>query len=54
MDNVGVTLGELGLEKRIVAPWLVDRDLVALRLTVHESFVQTPGAKAGQRIERQQ
>ncbi|MXQ12833.1 pyridoxamine 5'-phosphate oxidase family protein [Microvirga makkahensis] len=46
-------LGELGLERRIVAPWLINRDLVALRLTVEEIFVQTPGAKAGQLVERQ-
>ena len=53
MESMASTLGELGLEQRIVAPWLVDRDLVALRLSVQEIFVQTPGAKAGQLIERQ-
>lgn len=53
MESMASTLGELGLDRRIVAPWLVDRDLVALRLSVQEIFVQTPGAKAGQLIERQ-
>ena len=53
MDSVASTLGELGLERRIVAPWLVERDLVTLSLSVQEIFVQTPGVKAGQLIERQ-
>jgi hypothetical protein len=53
MDNMASTLGALGLERRSVAPWLVDRDLVTLKLSVQEIFVQTPGAKAGQLIERQ-
>ncbi len=52
MDGMASTLGALGLERQIVAPWLVDRDLVALRLSVQEIFVQTPGAKAGRLIER--
>ena len=50
--RVASTLGELGLEPRIVAPWLVDRDLVVFELSVQEIFVQTPGAKAGQLLER--
>ena len=53
MESMESTLGELGLEQRILAPWLIDRDLVALRLSAQEIFVQTPGAKAGQLIERQ-
>lgn len=52
MESMVSTLGGLGLEQRIVAPWLVDRYLVVLRLSVAEIFVQTPGAKAGQLIER--
>ena len=52
MESMASTLGELGLEQRIVAPWLVDRALVALRLSVAEIFVQTPGAKAGQLVGR--
>lgn len=51
--RIAATLGELGLEGRVVAPWLVEKDLVVLRLSVEEVFVQTPGAKAGQLIERQ-
>jgi hypothetical protein len=53
IESMASTLGELGLEQRIVAPWLIDRDLVALTLSAQEIFVQTPGAKAGQLIERQ-
>ncbi|NIX77304.1 hypothetical protein HB375_11860 [Microvirga sp. c23x22] len=54
MDRMAAALADLGLEKRITAPWLVDRDPVTLRLAVQEVFVQTPGAKAGQLIERDQ
>lgn len=53
IESMTATLGELGLDRRIVAPWLVDRELVTLSFGVEEIFVQTPGAKAGQRIERQ-
>jgi hypothetical protein len=52
IESTASTLGELGLERRVVAPWLVERDLVTLRMSVQEIFVQTPGAKAGQLIER--
>ncbi|WP_230533737.1 pyridoxamine 5'-phosphate oxidase family protein [Microvirga roseola] len=53
MESMASTLSELGLERGVVAPWLVGRDLVTLRLSAQEIFVQTPGAKAGQLIERQ-
>ncbi len=53
MECMASTLGELGLEQRVVAPWLVDRDLVAVRLSVQEIFEQTPGARAGRLIEGQ-
>lgn len=52
MESMASTLGELGLEQRIVAPWLANRSLVTLRLSAQEIFVQTPGAKAGQLIEQ--
>lgn len=51
--RIAATLGQLGLEGRVIAPWLVERDLVVLRLSTEEVFVQTPGAKAGQLVERQ-
>jgi hypothetical protein len=54
MESMTATVEELGLEKRIIVPWLVDQNLVELCLSVQEIFVQTPGAKAGQLIERQQ
>lgn len=52
-ERVTATLEALGLESRVVAPWLVKKDLVVLRLSMGEVFVQTPGAKAGQLVERQ-
>lgn len=52
MGGVASTLGGLGLEERIVAPWLADLSPVTLSLSVQEIFVQTPGTKAGQLIER--
>lgn len=52
-ERMAATLEELGLENRVVTPWLVGRNLVTLRLSVQEVFVQTPGAQAGQLVERQ-
>lgn len=46
------TLVELGLDPRTVAPWFSERELTVLSLRVHEIFVQTPGVRAGQLIER--
>jgi hypothetical protein len=40
-----------GLDVRVTAPWLVDREPVALRLVAEMIFVQTPGDRAGQRLE---
>lgn len=51
-ESIAATLEGLGLEPATIAPWLVDRDLVALRLSVREIFVQTPGAEAGRLVER--
>jgi hypothetical protein len=42
------TLVGNGLDRAVITPWLVDREPVALRLTVEMIFVQTPGDKAGQ------
>lgn len=53
VETITATLQGLGLDSRIVTPWFVNRDLVAVRLSVDEIFVQTPGAKAGQLVERQ-
>lgn len=36
MESMTATLAELGLEKRIIAPWLVDQNLVQLCLSVQE------------------
>ncbi|RXZ66343.1 pyridoxamine 5'-phosphate oxidase family protein [Pelagerythrobacter rhizovicinus] len=52
IERITATLGGLGLDRHLVAPWLVSRDLVVLCLSVEEIFIQTPGTKAGQRIER--
>jgi Pyridoxamine 5'-phosphate oxidase len=40
-----------GLDARVTAPWLVDREPAALRLAAETIFVQTPGDRAGQRLE---
>ena len=39
-----------GLDVRVTAPWLVDREPVALRLVAEMIFVQTPGDKAGKML----
>ena len=40
-----------GLDARVTTPWLVDREPAALRLGAEMIFVQTPGDKAGRRLE---
>jgi len=52
VERITATLGGLGLDRQLVAPWLVIRDLIVLSLRVEETFIQTPGTKAGQRMER--
>jgi hypothetical protein len=44
------TLVGNGLDPTVIAPWLVDREPIALRLAVEMIFVQTPGDKAGQML----
>lgn len=40
-----------GLDASVTEPWLVMREPAALRLTAEMIFVQTPGDKAGRRLE---
>jgi len=40
----------LGLEQRLIADWLTDREAVLIRLGLETAFVQTPGPKAGSPI----
>jgi hypothetical protein len=51
VEAMTATLVGNGLDAEITLPWLVDRELAALRLTVEMIFVQTPGDRAGQRLE---
>jgi hypothetical protein len=44
------TLVGNGLDRAVIAPWLVDREPMALRLAAEMIFVQTPGDKAGQML----
>jgi hypothetical protein len=37
----------LGLEKRLVDPWITQREPAVLRLAIAEVYVQTPGPRAG-------
>ncbi len=43
-------LCELGLERRMIADWLTQRDAALIRMTIENVFVQTPGSKAGSLI----
>ena len=45
------TFVRLGLDRMVVAPWLVDLEPQVLRLAVETIFVQTPGEKAGSILE---
>jgi hypothetical protein len=47
LADIRRVLAGLGLEPRLVAPWLIDRDLVAVAVDVASIYVQTPGPKAG-------
>jgi hypothetical protein len=51
VEAMTATLVGNGLDARITTPWLVDREPAALRLAAEMMFVQTPGDKAGQRLE---
>ena len=51
VEAMTATLVGNGLDARVTTPWLVDREPAALRLTAEMIFVQTPGDKAGQRLE---
>jgi hypothetical protein len=53
IEAITSTLVALGLEPRVAASWFADRELLALTLFIETVFVQTPGEKAGQRLERQ-
>ena len=46
-----VALTEVGLDPALAEHWLTDRDLVLLSLTAEDVFVQTPGPRAGLRLE---
>ena len=50
-EAMTATLVGNGLDARVTIPWLVDREPTVLRLAVEMIFVQTPGDKAGQRLE---
>jgi hypothetical protein len=45
------TFAGLGLDRTVVAPWLVDLEPKVLRLAVEMIFVQTPGENAGRILE---
>jgi hypothetical protein len=45
------TFAGLGLDRAVVAPWLVKREPQVLRLSIETVFVQTPGEKAGSILE---
>jgi hypothetical protein len=51
MTDIVAALAPLGLEPRLVAPSLTNRDAVVVLLTADAIFVQTPGKKAGRPLE---
>jgi hypothetical protein len=46
-------LANLGLDRRLAAPWVTEREAVVVRIEVDAVYVQTPGARAGQRVVTQ-
>jgi hypothetical protein len=53
IQEIALVLGGLGLERKLVAPWLTYRDPILIRMVVDAVYVQTPGAKAGQPLTPQ-
>ena len=45
--EVAAELFDLGVDGRIAAPWLTNREPVLATLNISEIYVQTPGPKAG-------
>lgn len=52
IEAMTATLVALGVDASVAAGWFADRELLALSLLVETVFVQTPGEKAGQMLER--
>ena len=50
IDEITAVLCELGLERRLIAHWLTQREAVVVRLPIESVFIQTPGSKAGHLI----
>jgi hypothetical protein len=50
MTAIVEVLAGLGLDRRLAAPWVTERDAVVVTLEVDAIYVQTPGARAGQRV----
>jgi hypothetical protein len=50
MADILTVLSGLGLDPRLAAPWLTNRDAVSVRIELDAVFVQTPGPKAGQQV----
>jgi hypothetical protein len=51
VQGMTATLVGNGLDASVTVPWLVHREPAVLRLATEMIFVQTPGDKAGQRLE---
>ena len=50
MAAIRDVLAGLGLDRRLAAPWLSAREAAVVRVEVDAVYVQTPGARAGQRV----
>jgi hypothetical protein len=53
MRAVVDVLAGLGLDRRLAAPWVTEREAVVVRIEVDAIYVQTPGARAGQPVATQ-
>jgi hypothetical protein len=50
MTAIVDVLAGLGLDRRLSAPWVTEVEAVAVRIEVDAIYVQTPGARAGERV----
>lgn len=50
INDITAVLCELGLERRLIADWLTQREAMMVRLAIESVFIQTPGSKAGRLV----
>jgi hypothetical protein len=50
LTDIAEVLIGLGMNRELVAPWLMNREAVVAHINVDDIYVQTPGTGAGQKL----